>query len=171
MLHCLSLTPHLPTDELESRYRQSRDPVERTHWHLLWLVAQGHTCPTVATLIGYSDDWVRTIVHRYNAAGPSGVTDRRHANPGQKPLLNPELREELDEALAGPAPDGGLWTSPKVAAWLAAHLGRPVAKQRAWEAMRSLGYTLQQPRTQATTADPEAQEAFKKGGSNRHWTR
>lgn len=49
-------------------------------------------------MLGDSEDWVRTIVHRSNAAGPSGVADRRHANPGTPPLLSPELREALREA-------------------------------------------------------------------------
>lgn len=167
----LTLTPHLSVDELGHRYRQCHDPVERTHWHLLWLLAQGSTCPAVAKVVGYDADWVRIIVHRYNDQGPDGVTDRRHANPGKTPLLRPALREELDQALAGPAPDGGLWTSPKVASWLSERVGRPISRQRAWDAMRRLGYTLQQPRTQATTADPVAQETFKKGGSNRQWRR
>ena len=165
MPRCLDLVPHLAPEELERRYRQSHDPVERSHWHMLWLVAQGHTCPGVAAMVGYTEDWVRTIVHRYNADGPGGVTDRRHANPGAPPLLSPELREELRHALAEAPPDGGLWTSPKVAAWLTARLGRPVSKQRGWEAMRSLGFTLHQPRTRATPADPAAQDAFKKGAS------
>lgn len=171
MPRCLELTPHLSIAELEGRYRQSRDPVERTHWHMLWLVAQGHHCPAVARLVGYSEDWVRTIVHRYNATGPAGVADRRRTNPGQRPLLTPELRAELHQALTADPPDGGLWTSPKVAAWMTPRLGRPVSKQRAWEAMRSLGFSLHQPRTHATMADPAAQEAFKKGGSPLPWTR
>lgn len=165
MPRCLELAPHLSPDDLERRYRQCRDPVERTHWHMLWLIAQGHHCPAVATMLGYSEDWVRTIVHRYNADGPSGVTDRRHANPGQTPLLSPELRKELGTLLEEDPPDGGLWTSPKVAVWMTERLGRPVPKQRAWEAMRAVGFTLQRPRTRATQADAEAQEAFKKGGS------
>jgi transposase len=164
MPRCLTVVPHLPIDELASRYRQSRDPVERSHWQMVWLVAQGHTCPAVATLLGYSDDWVRTVVQRYNADGAAGLVDRRHANPGQRPLLTPDLRDELREVLATAPPDGGLWTSPKVAAWLATRLGRPVAKQRGWEALRALGFTRHQPRPQATTADPAAQAAFKKGG-------
>lgn len=171
MPRCLTLTPHLSLDDLDHRYRESHDPVERTHWQMVRLVAQGHSCPAVATLLGYGEDWVRTIVHRYNAEGAAGIADRRHANRGHPPLLSPALREELGEMLDGDPPDGGLWTSPKVAAWMHERLGRPVSRQRAWEAMRSLGFTLQQPRTRAATADPAAQEAFKKGGSNRAWTR
>lgn len=167
----LELIPHLATDDLERRYRQSRHAVERTHWHMLWLVAQGHQCPAVAALVGYSEDWVRTMVHRYNAEGPDGVRDRRQANPGHRPLLTPQLRAELEQVLAGDPPDGGLWTSPKVAAWMAQRLGRPVSKQRGWEALRALGFTLHRPRLQATSADPAAQEAFKKGGSNPPWMR
>ncbi len=122
MPRCLSLAPRPSADALEARYRQRRDAVERTHWQMRWLVSQGHTCPAVAALLGYSDDWGRTIVHRYNDAGPAGVTDRRHANPGQR-------------------------------------LGRPVSKQRAWEAMRALGFTLQQPRTHATARPPRSIDA------------
>jgi len=164
MPRCLTVTPHLSPDKLEHRYRQCRDAVERSHWHMLWLVTLGHHVPAVATLTGYSVNWVRTIVHRYNADGPSGIVDRRLANPGHPPLLSPELRAQLQDALGRPAPDGGLWTGRKVAAWMAAHLARPVGEPRGWEAMRSLGWTPQRPRPRATNADPVAQAAFKKGG-------
>ena len=124
----------------------------------------------MAALVGYSEDWVRTIVHRYTTTGPAGVVDRRRANPGQRPLRTPELRSERRQALAADPPDGGLWTSPKVAAWMTSRLARAVSKQRAWEAMRSLGFSRHQPRPHATTADPAAQEAFNKGGSLLPWT-
>jgi transposase len=160
----LSLTPHLSVEELEQRYHSCRLPVERTHWHLLWLMAQGHGVPEAARLVGYTDDWARTLIHRYNAEGPAGVVDRRHANPGQPPLLDGVAREALRQALTGPAPDGGLWTGRKVAAWMSERLARPIGEVRGWEAMRLLGFTPQRPRPQATTADPAAQAAFKKGG-------
>lgn len=159
------VAPHLSVDALEQRYRQSRDPVERTHWQMVWLVASGHHVPAVADLVGYSPNWVRTIIRRYNAEGPAGIADHRRANPGTPPLLSPVLRVALREALAGPAPDGGLWTSRTVAAWMGERLGRPVRVQRGWEAMRAVGYTPQRPRPRATKADPAAQAAFKKGGS------
>lgn len=167
MPRLLVVVPHLAPEELERRYRACRDPVERSHWHMVWLVAVGHRVPEVATLTGYSVKWVRTILGRDNADGPSGLTDRRHANPGQPPLLTPALRGELRQALAAPPSDGGLWTGRKVAAWMAAHLGRPVGEPRGWEAMRVLGFTPQRPRPTAVHADPAAQDAFKKGGSAR----
>lgn len=39
MCRCVKLVPYLPSDELDRRYRQSRDPVERMHWYLVWLIA------------------------------------------------------------------------------------------------------------------------------------
>lgn len=161
----MTVTPHLPSADLDARYRQSHDPVERSHWHLLWLVTQGRRVPEVATIVGYTPDWVRTIIRRYNADGPVGIVDGRHANPGATPLLTQELREALRTALSGPSPDGGLWTARKVATWMAERLGRSVGEVRGWEAMRSLGFTPQRPRPRSTIADPVAQTVFKKGGS------
>lgn len=161
----LAVTPHLPVAELERRYRAARDPVERTHWQVIWLVAGGRTCAEVAAVVGYSVEWVRKLIGRWNADGPAALTDRRHRNPGGTPLLGPGLRAELRTALDGRAPDGGLWTGPKVAAWMSARLDRPIRPQRGWEAVRQLGFTLQRPRPRATQADPVAQRAFTKGGS------
>lgn len=159
----LTLTPQQSLAELEQRYRACRDAVERSHWHIVWLVGQGHSGAAVARLTGYSETWVRTIIHRYNADGPVGLVDGRHANPGRTPLVPPAVREELRERLAAPPPDGGLWTGPKVAAWLSERLDRPVSPQRAWETLRTLDFTLHQPRPRARRADPAAREAFKKG--------
>lgn len=167
-----TVAPHLAVEDLGHRYRQAHDPVERTHWQLVWLVAQGHHVPEVARLVGYTANWVREIVRRYNASGPDGLRDQRHAHHGgNPPLLSPALKAELADALDGPAPDGGVWTCGKVAAWMAERLGRPVAEARGWDALRALGYTLQRPRPRATTADPAAQAAFKKGGSRPRWMR
>jgi len=34
-----SLEPNLSEVELGARYRGARDPVERSHWHFLWLLS------------------------------------------------------------------------------------------------------------------------------------
>lgn len=161
----LTLPPHLTSAEIEHRYRACPDGVERTHWQIIWLLDQGHHVPAVAATLGYSEAWVRTLVHRYIDAGPEGLRDRRRTNPGATPLVSPAVRAELREVLADAPADGGVWTGPKVAAWLSARLDRPIAPQRAWEVLRALGFTPQRPRPTAGRADPDARAAFKKGGS------
>ena len=156
------LEQHLTTDELERRYRQARDPVERSHYQILWLVSQGHLTRDVAAATGYSATWIRTMCQRYNVHGPAGVGDRRHANPGAAALLTPEQQTELGQALQASPPDGGLWTSRKVADWIRRQTGRPVGVQRGWEYLKRLGYTPQRPRPTHAKAAPEAQEQFRK---------
>jgi hypothetical protein len=34
----IRLELHLTEDELHGRYRRATDPVERSHWHFLWLL-------------------------------------------------------------------------------------------------------------------------------------
>lgn len=160
-----TVADHLSLDELARRYRTARDPVERTHWQALWLVAGGRACAETASIVGYSPTWLRTLIRRYNAEGAAGVIDHRHANPGGAALLSPEQKQALRAALAAPPPDGGLWTSRKVAAWIGNELGRPIAEQRGWDYLRRLGFSLQRPRLREVRADPDAQAAFVKGGS------
>ena len=164
MARRLAIAPHLTIAELEQRYRQAGDPVARSQWQILWLRAGGMPTAAVARVTGYSVRWVQEIARRYRA-GPAAIGDRRHGNPGAAPLLNPEQQVQLQQALGGPAPDGGLWTCHKVAAWIGTQIGRPVDPTRGWEWMRRLGFTPQRPRPRETRADPEAQATFKKGGS------
>lgn len=160
----LKLPPHLSSADLATRMRSCTDVVERTHWQIIWLLDQGQHVPAIAAELGYTETWVRTIVHRYSDQGAAGLKDRRHANPGAQPLVSAEVRAELQARLADPPDEGGLWTGPKVAGWLSHRVGRPIAPQRAWEVLRSLGFTLQRPRPTAVSTDPGAHAAFKKGG-------
>ena len=164
MARPLVIAPHLTVTDLEQRYRQAGDPVARSQWQMLWLLAGGMPTAEVARVTGYSVRWVQEIARRYRA-GPEAIGDRRHRNPGAAPLLTGQQQEQLRAALAGPAPDGGIWTCRTVARWMSQTLGRPVSEQRGWEWMRRLGFTPQRPRPRETRADPVAQEAFKKGGS------
>ena len=108
MARTLHLPPHLPLDELERRYRGARDPVARSHWQIVWLLARGEPTAAVCRATGYCANWVREVARRYREGGPAALGDRRHANPGGAPLLAPAQQEELRAALAGATPDGGL---------------------------------------------------------------
>jgi transposase len=165
MARSLNLPAHLALDELEQRYRRSDDPVARSQWQIVWLLAGGAATAAVARSTGYSVNWIREIARRYREDGAAGIGDRRHTNPGAAPLLDAAQQEALRQALGEPAPDGGLWTCRSVATWMSEALGRPVSPQRGWEWMRRLGFTPQRPRPRETRADPAAQEAFKKGDS------
>lgn len=160
----LMLPPHLSSAEIEQRYRTCAGGVERLHWQIIWWLDQELRVPAVAKQLGYTEDWVRTIVHRYIDDGPAGLRDRRRTNPGAPPLVNEGVREELTTRLADPPVDGGLWTGPKVAMWLSERLERSISPQRAWEVLRAIGFTPQRPRPTAVWADPVARAAFKKGG-------
>jgi transposase len=158
----LKLIDHLTDDHLEQRYRDARDGVARSHWQIIWLLRQGRLTAEVADLTGYSLTWIYALVRRYNRDGPDALGDHRHSNPGKAALLSPSLRAELDQALAGEAPDGGVWTGPKVARWISDKLGRVVSAVRGWELLQQLGYRSYVPRPRHAKADPEAQETFKK---------
>jgi transposase len=161
----IKLKDHLSTDELATRYRQSTDPVARSHFQILWLLAQGKTSAQITDLTGYCPDWIRKLARRYNEGGPDAMGDQRHYNPGGQWLLSEEQKQELDLVLQQPPEDGGLWTGPKVAAWIEKKIERPVPPQRGWDYLRLLDYTPQVPRPRHHKADAEAQDVFKKNSS------
>src|SRR6478609_707062 len=118
------LVAHLSPAELGQRYRAARSPIERSHLQLVWLLSRGRGEREVAQVTGYGRRWVAEVVRRYDEEGPDGLGDRRRGNVGAED--EPALRA----ALAEPPADGGLWTGPKVAAWMATRLGRKVWPQR-----------------------------------------
>jgi len=108
----LKLIEHLSLAELEQQYRQAKDPVERSQWQILWLLAKGSPSEQVAQVTGYSLNWIRRIAQRYNTAGVAGVQDQRHHNPGAVPLLSSAQQEELREVLQTDLASESLWTGP-----------------------------------------------------------
>ena len=154
---------HLDLDELQAGYRGSEDATLARHYQVIWLLAQGRACPEVAGLTSFAPRWVEQLLARYNAFGPSSLGDRRRGNGAAPTVLTPELLATLRERLKRPPDDGGVWTAKKVAAFMAGELGRSVAEQRGWEALRSIGWTIQSPRPSHTAAaTPEEQATFKK---------
>jgi transposase len=155
----LPIAPHLDPDEIARRYRTCRDGVERIHWQVLWLLTRTADPPTpaeVAARVGLTPAWVRTVLKRWNAEGPAGLADRRAARNGGRPKLSDEQQAALLEALQGRPPDGGLWTGPKVAAYVRDRWGAAVRPETGWRWLNRLGLSLQAPRPRnpgAATAD------------------
>src|SRR3954447_26653765 len=90
-------------------------------------------------------------------------------NGGVPSVLRPGLLERLRARLTQPPPDGGLWSSRTVAAWMASELGlAAVLPKCGWEALKAIGWSMQKPRPRhPASATPEEREAFKKAGHGR----
>src|ERR687896_1817963 len=157
---------HLPIQALEARYRAARDATEARHTQAIWLLAQGRTFLEVAEVLAFAPRWVEELAARYNASGPEALGDRRRRNGRAASLLTEDVLAALAERLKEPPEDGGLWSGPEVAAWMARHLGlAAVHPQRGWEALKRLEWSVQAPRPRhARAATPEQRAAFK-GGS------
>ena len=170
---------HLSVEELEARYRAARDVTEARHVQAIWLLAQGRSVLDVAAVLAFAPRWVVRPAARYNALGPEALGDRRRRNGKAASLLTPDLLAALAARVRTPPEDGGLWSGPKVALWMAAHLGLAKAleigveegpgvhPQRGWEALKRIGWSVQAPRPRhARAATPEQRAAFR-GGSRR----
>lgn len=152
----VELQPHLSLDELRERAAAAVSEARLSQrWQVIVGVAEGRRIADLAVELGLSAEWLRDLVQRYNARGPDGLRDgRQRAGCGQKPLLDEAQVTHLQAALAGPAPDGGPWNGPRVAAWMSAAIGRPVDPRRGWVYLRRLGYQPHQ-----VTAGPASASA------------
>ncbi len=160
----IELKPHLTTKELHTRYRLCQKPQEKVRWHALSLISQGTVAADAARRVGRASSWVTSLTRRYNRDGAKAIARKQSAKPQHhRAKVDAQLGKELDQALRAPAPDGGLWTAPKVAAWISEKSGQALHQTTAWRAMRRLGFSLQVPRpANKRRASVEAQAAFKK---------
>ena len=163
MARRIELKPHLTTTELHKRYRSCQKPQEKTRWHALYLVAKGVVAADAARRVGRASSWITTLARRYNQNGAAAVARKQSTKPSHRAKVDPKLAKELDKALRSSAPDDGLWTGPKVAAWIAQNSGREVHACTGWRTLRRLGFSLQTPRpANKRRASAEEQAEFKK---------
>ena len=119
----VKLVAHHDCAQLKKRYQSCADPVEKTHWWIIWKIAQAQDpLSRIAQESGLGRQWVYKLKDRYNSLGAEGLKDRRCDN-GAEPLLNPQAVEALLRALSRPPADAGLWSGPKVARWMEELLG------------------------------------------------
>ena len=158
----ISIEPHLSVEELEQRYRGAKEPVERSHYQIIWLLARGLPTKEVAEVTGYKRSWIYELVWGYNRIGPETLGDGRRTNKGAPSMLSDEQQANLSQILSGPAPDGGLWNGRKVADYLSELLERPVSRQQGWRILKQLDFRLKVPRPAHEQSDLEEQQEWKK---------
>lgn len=155
---------HLSVSALEQRMKGCVDAMAARHVQVIWLLAQGHSCSQVSAMTAFGERWVQQLLERYNAEGPDCLGDGRRGNGRSATILTPAVLDALRTRIVEPPPDGGLWSSRKVAAFLAQELDlEKVAPQRGWDALQAIGWSLQRPRPKnPKSASAEEAEAFKK---------
>lgn len=161
----LPVVRHLTANQAGAKYRACRHAVEKTRWHAIWLLLRTDPVRTpaqVADLVGLSAVTTRDVLKRWNESGPQGLPDGRRNN-GSEPKLDAGQRARLFTALKKRPPDGGLWSGPKVAAYVRSEWKVEVCPQTGWKWLVDLGFTLQVPRpSHPRAADPATQKRWKK---------
>ena len=155
-----AIRPHLSIAELERGYRTATEPIAKSHLHALWLLSRGYDIDETAEILSFSTRWVGILIKRYNEGGPSQLGDQRANNGTEPTILTQDALAALQERVKSPPDDGGQWTGPKIARWLAAFHGRKsVHDQRGWDALIALGYSIQQPRPRHPQAATQTDRA------------
>jgi transposase len=167
----LQLMPHLTYEQLTERFRRCPEGRQKARWQALWLLSRPrapYAAAQAAAVVGLTADAIRKLVHRYNAGEPAAVA-RNAGGQGRAPRLSAAQQEQLKGQLLGRAPDGGLWTGPKLARRIAELTGRPMHPATGWEWLRKLGFTPQRPRPRNRHAASAAEQAAwkKKAGRPR----
>jgi len=163
MARRIELKPHLTTKELHLRYRSCQKPQEKARWHALHWISKGVVAADAARRGGRANSWITNLARRYNQDGAGAITRKKSTKPSHRACLDAKLGKELDQALRSAAPDGGLWSGPKVAAWIGEKTGRTAHRTTAWRALHKLGFSLQTPRpSNKHRASQEEQLGFKK---------
>ena len=158
----IKLEPHLSQEEIVIHEKESASVSERLHWQVVRLIGQGKRTGEVVEVSGYSAAWVRALIRRYNAQGPSAIGDQRRHNQGGQRLLNAEQEADLRAEVEGGISAGEIWTGVDVARRISQLVGYEVHRARGWELLKRWGLKQRVPRPQHANADVSMQEVFKK---------
>lgn len=143
---------------------KSRDAKAARRMLALTLVLEGVDPTRAAESCGMDWQTLRDWVHRYNAEGLAGLSDRWKGV--RVPHLSPARMAELGTWVeAGPAlvRDGVVrWRRQDLRARIAAAVGIEVQERTVGKYLAALGYRRLSVRPQHPRTDPEAQAAFRK---------
>jgi transposase len=129
----------------------------------LALVLEGSSRAQAAQAAGMDRQTLRDWVHRYNAEGLAGLSDRQGA-VGPKRRLSPEQEEEVAEWVRrGPdlAEHGVVrWRRADLARVIEARFGVVLAERSVGDVLRRLGFRRLVARPRHPGQDPAAQASF-----------
>src|SRR5436305_1584172 len=150
--------------ELRAAAARAGDGASTRRMLALALVLEGRSRTEAARSCGMDRQTLRDWVHRFNAEGLAGLSDRRRS--GRRPRLSPEQEAELVTAVEqGPDPDrDGVvrWRRVDLQALIEARFTVRLHERSVGKVLRRLGFARLSVRPKHPKADEAAQEAFKK---------
>lgn len=159
----------LTAAELRAAAAKSRDAQAARRMLAMGLVLEGAERKTAAETCGMDRQTLRDWVHRYNAEGLAGLSNRRGAPRSRR--LDPWQMADLVSWLeAGPDPavDGVVrWRRKDLRARIASAFGVELHERTVGKYLAALGYRRLSVRQRHPKTDPETQEAFKKTSPRR----
>lgn len=167
MVAALVIRTDLSAADLRALARRERRPRTASRMYAIAHALAGLSRAEAARLAGMERQALHDAVVRYNAEGLVGLHDRPKGR--RRPVLNNKEGEALVElVLAGPdlTRHGRTeWTLPALAEEIAHRWGKRLHPASLSRVLRRLGLSKQKTRPRHPQANPEAQEAFKKGAS------
>ena len=152
---------------LRQAIQRSQDEAQKTRIRAILAVKEGETRTAAAKQMVVSRTSVVSWIALYNKGG----TDALKLGVGGRPEGNPKWDAAVFEKLAKEIDKGGYWSIPRMQDWLKKHHKKDIPEQTVWYRMDQLGYSYKSARPHPMQGNTEAQEAFKKGGSPRFWSR
>ena len=163
----------LTAAELRAAAAKSRDARAARRMLAIALVLEGVERKTAAEICGMDRQTLRDWVHRYNAEGLAGLSNRRGA-PRPRRLDREQVAEFVSWLEAGPDPapvpmgDGVVrWRRQDLRARIALAFGVELHERTVGKYLAALGYRRLSVRPRHPKTDPDAQEAFKTYGPPR----
>jgi transposase len=154
----------LSARELRVAAAKAKDAKAARRMLAIALVLEGVDRKTAAESCGMDRQTLRDWVHRYNAEGLEGLSDRCSAGPA--PRLSPAQKAELARMVRegpDPAVDGVVrWRRVDLQRKIEARFGVAMHERTVGKQLAALGFRRLSVRPQHPKSNPEAQEAFKK---------
>jgi transposase len=155
---------------LLAQYDRAPNSESRTRYQMILLAAEQDLTPhQIAPLVHRSHDTVLRVLHRYGAGGLAAVPRKR--GPGPKRKVTPAWEAELLRVIETDPHECGVpsanWTTPLLAAYLAAKSGIAVDPETVRRALHRLGYVCKRPTWTVEHKAAEREDWVGKGSGGR----
>jgi transposase len=158
----------IPQGEAESLHRlmnRTRDPTVMRRCQVIFHSMQGFSPPKIASMVFWSEEWVRRVIKDFNRVGRDALFPERSG--GRPPTFTAPIRQALvDVALSSPRDHGyafGPWTLDRLRdAVVMGGVVESISKERLREILHEEAVSFQAVKTWKESKDPKFREKVKR---------